>query len=102
PPAACVELGARIKELGAAADALVDPVFEVVPETAGEGAFGGRLTGDLVIHGRELRAPLGIGLLDGIVAHDEQDTSMAWAQSGGKPACSSKPGCASNGRCNRP
>jgi hypothetical protein len=36
----------------------------VVPVLAGEGALGGGVARDLVLHRVELRAPLGVGLLD--------------------------------------
>jgi hypothetical protein len=34
----------------------------VIPELAGEGAFGGGMAGDLVFHRVQLGAPFGVGL----------------------------------------
>mmetsp|Transcript_57661 Transcript_57661/g.135726 ORF Transcript_57661/g.135726 Transcript_57661/m.135726 type:complete len:414 (+) Transcript_57661:2529-3770(+) len=102
PAAAGVELGAGLEQRRAAADATVLARFKVVPVLAGEGAFGGGVAGDLVLHRVQLLTPLGVGFLDGvglagIVAHEEQDTSRCWAQSGGRAASLGRTG-SSNGR----
>src|SRR5947208_593558 len=98
PAAAGVELGARSEQRSAAADAVVAAVVPVVPVLAGERPLGGRVARHLVLHGVELLAPLRIALLDLVVAHDEQDTSMVCAHSGGNAAYASCSGCSSYGR----
>jgi hypothetical protein len=41
----------------------------VIPELAGESAFGGGVAGDLVFHGVKLGAPFGVGF-DYFISHD--------------------------------
>ncbi len=76
PAAAGVELRARLEQRRAAADAVVAAGLEVVPVFAGERALGGGVARHLVLHRVELLAPLRVGLLHFVVAHDEHDTSM--------------------------
>ena len=99
PAAARIKLGVRVKQLGAAADAVVAAIGPELFVFAGKRAFGGRVARDL--EGGGLGAfflqqglPFGIGFLDG-KAHDEQLISMEEAQSGGNPAQSWWSGCES-------
>ena len=77
-------------------------IAAVVPDgfvLAGERALGGGMARHFERAGlgaflRQQRLPLGIGFLD-LVGHEEQLISMWEAQSGGKPALSSCPGCSS-------
>ncbi len=64
PAASGVELGAGVEEQRAAAGAVVVAGFVVEFERAGEGPFGALLAQDVILLGRKLRAPLGIGLDD--------------------------------------
>ena len=90
PAATCIKLGVRVKQLGAAANAVVAAIGPELLVLAGVGALSRRMARDL--EGGRLGAfvlqqglPFGIGFLDG-KAHDEQLIEMEEAQSGGKPA----------------
>ena len=90
PAATCIKLGVRVKQLGAAAHAVVAAISPELFVLAGVGAFSRRVARDL--KRRRLGTfflqqglPFGIGFLDG-KAHDEQLIEMEEAQSGGKPA----------------
>lgn len=85
PSAAGIEFGVRFEQWGAAADAGVDAMFMMIPETPGKGAFRRRMAGYLVFERIELGAPFGIAF-DDLVFHDEQLTSSSLAQSGGRAA----------------
>src|SRR5438067_10537580 len=67
PAGAAVELGLGAEELGAAAGAEEAAGLVVVPERAGEGALGALLTENAVLLGRQLAAPLLVGLLYALV-----------------------------------
>src|SRR3990172_6465009 len=64
PAGARVELGLRAEQLAAAADAAVDAFVLAIVIVPAEGALGALLAGHVVLHGRELGTPLGIGLGD--------------------------------------
>src|SRR4051812_44236965 len=64
PARAGVELRLGVEQLRAAGGAAVDAVLVVVPVLAGERALGALLAQHLVLLGRELLAPLGVGLLN--------------------------------------
>ena len=97
PATAGIKLGVRVKQLGAAADAVVTAVSPVLLVLAGKGALSGRLAGDLEraglgTLGTQHFLPFGSGFLDG-KAHDEQLMEMDEAQSGGKSAHAAWAGC---------
>src|SRR5574337_317551 len=89
----------------AAANAVVLAAGPMLVVLAGVRPLGGGVAGDLERAGLgplggEQRAPFGVGFLD-FVTHDEQLISMPPAQSGGKSAYDSNPGCSSNGDSSR-
>src|SRR4051794_24077149 len=59
-----VELRARHEQLGATARAAIDAVVMAIPVLARERPLGARLAEHLVLLGRQLLAPLRVGLLD--------------------------------------
>src|SRR5438067_9981934 len=63
PAGAGIELGVRAEELGAAAHAAVHALVVVVPVLAAERLLGALLARHVVLHRRELLAPLGVGFL---------------------------------------
>src|SRR5678815_664478 len=69
PSAARIELRRRGEQQRSAADAAVAPLIPVIPVLAAERSLGGGMARHLVLHGVERGAPLGIGLLDFVVAH---------------------------------
>ena len=72
PATAGIEFGRRLEQRFAAADAAIGAGILAVPVFAAEGALGAFLAGDVVLHGRELRAPFGFGLADpGFAAHGD-------------------------------
>src|SRR6218665_3837449 len=102
PAAAGVEFAVRVEQLGAAADAVVAAIAPVGLVVAGKGALGGGMARYLQGHrlgafGVQDGLPLGVGFLDGGI-HDEQRMAMVAAQSGGKAAEASCPGCSPQGR----
>src|SRR5581483_2954048 len=62
PAGAAIELGVRAEQLQAAADADVFALLVIVPVLAGESALGAVVSCDFVLLGRQLLAPLFIGL----------------------------------------
>ena len=66
PPAVRLELRVAAEELGAAGAAGVDALGLGVGVLAAEGRLGAGLAQHLVLGGRQLRAPLLVGALDGI------------------------------------
>src|SRR5438552_10298079 len=64
PAGAGIEFCIGGKQWRAAADASVDAARFLVPIGPAEGAFSAVLTGNVELFGRELRPPLGIGLVD--------------------------------------
>src|SRR5207249_5652747 len=75
PAGAGFELGPGIEHWRTAAHAGIDAIFVMVGIDAAEGALGAVLARDLVLFGRQLRPPFGVGLgdladgfVDGLVA----------------------------------
>src|SRR5215469_1532079 len=64
PAGARLKFGGRVEQLSATAGAVVLARLLRLPVLAGEGALGSRLAHDVVLLGRQLGTPLGIGLGD--------------------------------------
>src|SRR4051794_3281194 len=77
PAGAGVELRRGREQLGAAARAAVHAVLLDVPVLAGERALGAALAQHLVLLGRELLAPLLVGLVDLLGSHALKGMTLA-------------------------
>ena len=58
PASTGFELGVRVEQWRATADAVIDSSFFVIPIFSGESGLGAALAGDIELFGRKLRAPL--------------------------------------------
>src|SRR4051794_13446940 len=88
PAAPALELLLGTEQLRAAAGAEVAPGPVIVPERSGECPLGALLAQDPVLLGRQLSAPLLVGLLDAI-SHDRADCKRSRARRSASETASS-------------